>query len=85
MKIKPISSAELVMLRKSTGLNQAEFWGRVGVTQSGGSRYESGRCMPRPVRMLVEIAYAEEGDLLGKELRDFSMRENTVVEASLSS
>jgi len=29
-------------LRKRLGLNQAEFWGRIEVTQSGGSRYENG-------------------------------------------
>ena len=30
-------------IRHRLGLNQQEFWGRIGVTQSGGSRYESGR------------------------------------------
>ena len=32
-------------LRKSAGMNQTEFWKKFGVTQSGGSRYESGRSM----------------------------------------
>ena len=39
--------------RKATGLNQSAFWSRFGVTQSGGSRYESGRNLPKPVAMLV--------------------------------
>ena len=37
-------------IRKKLGLNQMDFWSRIGVTQSGGSRYESGRNMPKPVR-----------------------------------
>ena len=36
-------------LRQRMGLNQQQFWAAVGVTQSGGSRYESGRDMPRAV------------------------------------
>ena len=46
--------------RKGLGLNQAEFWHPVGVTQSGGSRYESGRDVPDSVRMLLAIAYGTE-------------------------
>lgn len=49
-------------LRKKKDLNQQEFWSRIGVTQSGGSRYESGRNMPRPVAELVRIAHVEEID-----------------------
>lgn len=41
-------------LRRSAGLNQAEFWRRFGVTQSGGSRYESGRSMPTPLKVLMQ-------------------------------
>ena len=47
-------------LRDSLRLNQAEFWGRIEVTQSGGSRYENGRPMPRPVRNLLGIVYLKE-------------------------
>jgi hypothetical protein len=47
-------------LRERLGLNQAEFWGRIEVTQSGGSRYENGRPMPRPVRKLLGIVYLKE-------------------------
>lgn len=35
--------------------NQSDFWRRLGVTQSGGSRYESGRNVPRVVRMLYAL------------------------------
>ena len=46
-----------VAARQKLGINQTKFWSRVGVTQSGGSRYESGRNIPRPVQMLLRIAY----------------------------
>jgi len=45
-------------LRKRLNLNQAEFWNRVGVTQSGGSRYEKGRPVPKPVRILLNLVYS---------------------------
>jgi hypothetical protein len=52
--------------RRSVGENQATFWGRFGVTQSGGSRYEAGRPPPKPVVILL-IAFAcgfiEDDDL----------------------
>lgn len=43
----------LSQYRKGKGLNQAGFWTRFGVTQSGGSRYESGRGLPKPVAILL--------------------------------
>ena len=45
--------------RRKNGLNQSEFWSRVGVTQSGGSRYESGRNIPRPVQLLLQILWQQ--------------------------
>lgn len=50
-------------LRHRLGLNQQEFWSAVGVTQSGGSRYESGRNMPKPVRELVRLVHIEGIDI----------------------
>lgn len=50
-------------IRKSVGLNQIEFWGQIGVTQSGGSRYESGRSIPKTVRELLRLVYIERVDL----------------------
>lgn len=47
-------------LRKAQHMSQADFWARVGVTQSGGCRYEAGRPIPKPVRMLLDIAYGTE-------------------------
>lgn len=50
-------------IRKKTGMNQIDFWGKVGVTQSGGSRYETGRKMPKPVRELLRLVHIECLDL----------------------
>lgn len=52
-------------IRKKLGLNQNEFWSKIGVTQSGGSRYESGRNMPKPVRELLRLSTSRE--LIWKE------------------
>ena len=49
-----------VATRQKLGINQTKFWSRVGVTQSGGSRYESSRKIPKPVQRLLEIAYGTE-------------------------
>lgn len=46
--------------RRKQGMNQSEFWSRVGVTQSGGSRYESGRNIPRPVQLLLQLTYGTD-------------------------
>lgn len=45
------------LVRARLKLNQTEFWQRVGVTQSAGSRYESGRPIPKPTATLLAIAY----------------------------
>jgi predicted transcriptional regulator len=50
-------------VRRKIGLNQQDFWSKVGVTQSGGSRYESGRNMPKAVRELVRLVHIEHLDL----------------------
>lgn len=57
MKRQKIDGAYCKALRDKLRLNQSEFWDIVGVTQSGGSRYESGRLLPRPVRRLVWLVY----------------------------
>lgn len=44
-------------IRERSGLSQRDFWERIGVTQSTGSRYERGRPIPEPVRLLLTIAY----------------------------
>lgn len=51
------SIVDVRQMRKKLGMQQKEFWSRVGVSQSGGSRYESGRAIPLPVRLLLLFAY----------------------------
>ena len=41
--------------RKKLGKNQYAFWSGLGVTQSGGSRYETGRNLPQPVALLLTL------------------------------
>lgn len=41
--------------RKASGLNQTEFWRMYGVTQSAGSRYESGRTLGVPSQILMVL------------------------------
>lgn len=55
--------------RRKTKLNQTEFWKRVGITQSGGSRYEHGRAMPKPVETLVRLVHHESGAMAHAILR----------------
>jgi transcriptional regulator with XRE-family HTH domain len=62
-------------IRRKLGLNQSEFWGKIGVTQSGGSRYESGRNMPRPVRELLRLVHVEGIDLTRAKGEDFAIAE----------
>lgn len=56
-KFAPITGEAALAMRQKDGTNQSVFWSRVGIGQSAGSRYESGRNIPRPVQMLLRIAY----------------------------
>lgn len=60
-------------IRRKLGLNQQEFWTQIGVTQSGGSRYESGRNMPKPVRELLRLVHVEQLDLTRVKKDDFEI------------
>lgn len=54
-------------LRRELKRNQTDFWGQLNISQSGGSRYESGRVMPEQVVLLLHLVYGTEkqaGDLL---------------------
>src|SRR5512145_1007030 len=54
-------------------MNQEQFWTQIGVTQSGGSRYESGREMPRPVKELLRLVHVEQIDLSQVKRVDFEI------------
>ena len=60
---------DIRQIRRKLGLNQQQFWSRIGVTQSGGSRYESGRIMPRAVWELLRLVHVEGVDI-GRIKRD---------------
>lgn len=62
-------------IRRKLGMNQQEFWTQIGVTQSGGSRYESGRNMPKPVRELLRLVHVEQLDLTRVRKEDFDIIE----------
>lgn len=71
-KAKIYTGNDALAMRAKLGINQFEFWSKLGVTQSGGSRYESGRNIPRPVQRMIQIAYGTEkqsADLVA-ELRE---------------
>lgn len=52
--------ADIAKRRNKLGLTQADFWAPVGISQSGGSRYESARNFPAPVMLLLQVAYGTE-------------------------
>ena len=54
------SGIEARELRQKLGLNQKDFWSRISITQSGGSRYESGRNMPAQLLYLLHLVYGTE-------------------------
>ena len=60
--------ANIAAARQKEGLNQKDFWSRYGVTQSGGSRYESGRNIPRPLAILLWLH--RSGKVADKDLAD---------------
>ena len=60
-------------IRRRLRMNQQDFWSRIGVTQSGGSRYESGRNMPKPVRELLRLVHIEGIKLAKARGNDFEV------------
>ena len=60
--------AELKRFRLAKRESQEKFWGRFGVTQSSGSRFETGLGIPAPVAILVKLyvkGRLSDGDLPG--------------------
>jgi hypothetical protein len=57
---------DLRQLRISKRESQEKFWGRFGVTQSSGSRFETGLSVPAPVAILLRLyvnGKLSDGDL----------------------
>lgn len=63
-------TSTVLSTRRKLGISQSKFWNRIGITQSGGSRYEGGRAMPKPVALLVALAYGnkKEREAVQKQL-----------------
>jgi len=61
--MKTLEDIDVREIRNKLGMNQSEFWSKIGVTQSGGSRYESGRSIPRPVQALLRLVHIEQIDI----------------------
>lgn len=62
-------------VRRKLGMNQQQFWSKLGVTQSGGSRYESGRNIPRPVQHLLRLVHVEQIDISKIRKEDYEVAE----------
>ena len=62
-------------IRRKLGLNQSQFWSQIGVTKSGGSRYESGRNIPRPVQALLRLVHIEQVDINRVKREDVEVSE----------
>lgn len=60
MKLKTYTGEEVRQLRRKLGLNQSAFWAPFQTSQSGGCRYESGRDIPGPVQVLLNITFGTE-------------------------
>jgi hypothetical protein len=63
-----IPVGDLRQLRINKRESQEKFWGRFGVTQSSGSRFETGLAIPTPVAILLKLyvnGKLSDGDLLG--------------------
>lgn len=80
-KFAPITGEVALAMRQKTGMNQSEFWSRVGVGQSAGSRYETGRSIPRPTQMLLRIAYGTKAQA-AKQAEALRPISDVVAEAS---
>ncbi|MQY50527.1 transcriptional regulator [Rhodocyclus tenuis] len=78
--VKALEKIEPREIRRKLGLNQQQFWSKIGVTQSGGSRYESGRNMPKPVRELLRLVHVEQIDINRVKREDLDVVEYLKVE-----
>lgn len=65
---KKLDFSDIGNARNKENLSQIDFWSRYGVSQSGGSRYESGRDIPQPLAILLRLH--RTGKITDKDLAD---------------
>ncbi|PLZ04438.1 hypothetical protein CY652_01900 [Burkholderia sp. WAC0059] len=61
-----VDRIQIIAYRKKKKESQRRFWARFGVTQSRGSRFESGADIPAPVSILLGLYFNKtisDGDL----------------------
>lgn len=73
--MKSTDKIDVREIRRKLGMNQSQFWSKIGVTQSGGSRYESGRNIPRPVQALLRLVHIEQIDINKVKREDIEVAE----------
>lgn len=61
--------------RRKLDLNQSEFWNRLGLTQSAGSRYESGRTVPPSTVLLFKLVYEKRPLIALAKLRGVTVEQ----------
>jgi DNA-binding transcriptional regulator YiaG len=69
MGAKTITGKAAVALREKLKLSQADFWQRLGVSQSCGSRYENDRAIPRHIYLLLQLAYDSKPERAYRSIR----------------
>lgn len=78
----PVMPAVIRDYRKARRESQTRFWGRFGVSQSRGSRFELGREIPAPVVILLRLYWegvVSDGDLWRAKRRTTLKRASTHV------
>ena len=67
-KRKQLTPQTITHDRNKSELNQTDYWGRYGVTQSAGSRYETGRKLPKPLQQLMSTKGANTDEFSSREI-----------------
>lgn len=69
-----VKKIDIRAFRRKLDMNQKDFWTRIGVTQSGGCRYESSRLLPKSTAILFDLVYGPEKNVHKKldALRSFA-------------
>ncbi len=65
-----MNGKQALALRERAKLRQTEFWNLIGLSQTAGSRYESGkRRIPRNIELLLQLIYGKCEDAVALFVR----------------